>query len=62
VAVRSMEYRVERVALEEQPTAVVGGLVPQEGISDFLPVGPAVSFGWAQSWPASCAACSSRLR
>lgn len=33
---RSMEYHVERVELEEQPTAVVRGLVPEEGISEFL--------------------------
>ena len=34
--VRFMEYHVEQVDLEEQPTAVVRGLVPEEGIGDFL--------------------------
>ncbi|MFZ0324317.1 MAG: GyrI-like domain-containing protein [Actinomycetes bacterium] len=31
-----MEYHVERVELEEQPTAVVRGVVPEEGIAEFL--------------------------
>jgi len=31
-----MDYSVDRVELEEQPTAVVRGLVPQEGIPEFL--------------------------
>lgn len=31
-----MEYYVERVDLDEQATAVVQGLVPEEGIADFL--------------------------
>jgi effector-binding domain-containing protein len=31
-----MDYRVEQVELQEQPTAVVRGLVPVEGIPEFL--------------------------
>jgi effector-binding domain-containing protein len=31
-----MEYQVDRVELIEQPSAVVRGRVPQEGIPDFL--------------------------
>lgn len=31
-----MDYNVEQVDLAEQPTAVVRGLVPEEGISQFL--------------------------
>ncbi|WP_165372700.1 GyrI-like domain-containing protein [Pengzhenrongella frigida] len=31
-----MDYRVERVALEEQPTAVVRAVVPEAGIAEFL--------------------------
>ena len=34
--VRGMEYHVERVELREQHTAVVRGLVPEEGIPEFL--------------------------
>ena len=31
-----MTYHVEQVDLEEQPTAVVHGLVPKDGIAEFL--------------------------
>jgi hypothetical protein len=31
-----MEYHVEQIDLEKQPTAVVRGLVPEEAIPEFL--------------------------